>query len=146
MKQFIFLAIISLLLTSCNVSPQPINYGSDACHYCEMTIVDKQHASQLVTSKGKAYKYDAIECMVHSLQDKFENTEMAYYLVADFRQPGEFIDARKASFLVSERLQSPMGANLSAFLNEEAGKKAQEEFTGDTYSWEEIKNHLKIVK
>ena len=145
MKQFLFLAFFSLLITSCSVSPQPINYGSDACHFCDMTIVDRQHASQLVTSKGKAYKYDAIECMVHSLQDEFVDTEIAYYLVADFRQPGELIDATKASFLVSEKLQSPMGANLSAFFNEEAGKKAQEEFTGDTYSWKEIQEHL-IIK
>src|SRR5690606_18561210 len=117
MKQFIFLSIITLLFASCNVSPQPINFGSDACHFCNMTIVDRQHASQLVTTKGKAFKYDAIECMVHSLQDEFKNTEMAHYLVADFNQPGELTDATKASYLVSEKLQSPMGANLSAFLS-----------------------------
>lgn len=144
MKQFFFLSFFSLLLASCSVSPQPINYGSDACHYCDMTIVDKQHASQVVTSKGKAYKYDAIECMVHSIQDEFKDTEMAYYLVADFDQPGELIDAGKASYLVSEQLQSPMGANLSAFSSEQAVKKAQEKFTGDTYSWKEIQQHLKL--
>lgn len=144
MKQFLFLSLFSLLLASCNVSPQPINYGSDACHFCEMTIVDSQHASQIVTSKGKAYKYDAIECMVHSLQDELKDTEIAYYLVADFDQPGELIDAKNASYLVSEQLQSPMGANLSAFSNEQAGKKAQEKFTGKTYSWEEIQQHLKL--
>lgn len=144
MKQFIFLGIISLLLSSCDVKPQPINYGSDACYYCEMTIVDQQHASQLVTSKGKAYKYDAIECMVHSLQEEFETTEMAHYLVADFRQPGELINATKASFLVSENLQSPMGANLSAFANDSAGKTAQDEFKGKLFSWKEIQEHLKL--
>lgn len=144
MKQFFFLSFFSFLLASCSVSPQPINYGSDACHYCDMTIVDKQHASQVVTSKGKAYKYDAVECMVHSIQDEFKDTEMAYYLVADFDQPGELIDATKGSYLVSEQLQSPMGANLSAFSNEQAVKKAQEKFTGDTYSWKEIQEHLKL--
>lgn len=144
--KIIKLLLISLLFTACNVSPQPINYGSDACHFCNMTIVDRQHASQVVTAKGKAFKYDAIECMVHSLQDEFKDTEMAHYLVADFNQLGELIDATKASYLVSEQLQSPMGANLSAFLNEEAGKKAQEKFTGDTYSWNEIQDHLKIIK
>ena len=144
MKQFIFLGIISLFLASCSVNPQPINYGSDACHYCEMTIVDKQHASQLVTTKGKAYKYDAIECMVHSLQDEFATTEMAHYLVADLNQPGELIDATKASYLISENLHSPMGANLSAFLNAEAGKKAQEKFTGKIYTWKEIQDHLRL--
>lgn len=144
MKQFVFMSIISLFLASCSVSPQPINYGLDACHYCDMTIVDKQHASQLVTSKGKAYKYDAIECMVHSLQDELKDTEMTLYLVADFDRPGELIDAANASFLVSENIQSPMGENLSAFKNNEASKKAQEKYMGDTYSWEEIQVHLKL--
>ncbi|WP_027124741.1 nitrous oxide reductase accessory protein NosL [Gelidibacter mesophilus] len=146
MKQFFFLAILSLFLGACNVEPQPINYGSDACHYCDMTIVDKQHASQLVTSKGKAYTYDAIECMVHSLQDEFKDTEMAYYLVADFNEPGELVSAEKATYLVSELLQSPMGENLSAFLKEEDAKKAQEKFKGSMYSWKDIQEHLKIIK
>ncbi|WP_310993079.1 nitrous oxide reductase accessory protein NosL [Aequorivita marina] len=142
--KFIKLACIILLFTACNVSPQPINYGQDACHYCDMTIVDRQHASQMVTAKGKAFKYDAIECMVHSLQDEFKNTEMAYYLVADFNQPGELVNATAASFLVSEELQSPMGENLSAFKNEEAGKKAKAKFTGKTYTWQTIQEHLKL--
>ena len=142
--KIIQLLLVSLLLAACNVSPQPINYGTDACHFCDMTIVDRQHASQLVTAKGKAYKFDAIECMVHSLQDEFKDTEIAHYLVADFHQPGELIDAKNALYLVSEQLQSPMGANLSAFLNTDAVQKAQEKFTGEIYTWKEIQDHLKL--
>lgn len=144
MKKYIALVFFGLLLMSCAVEPQPINYGSDACHYCEMTIVDKQHASQLVTSKGKAYKFDAIECMVHSLQDEFKDTEMAHYLVADFNQPGQLMDAKNASFLVSATLQSPMGANLSAFADENAGTTALEKYEGKLYSWKTIQDHLKL--
>lgn len=142
--RIIQLLLVSLLFTACNVSPQPINYGTDACHFCDMTIVDRQHASQLVTAKGKAYKYDAIECMIHSSQDEFKDTEIAHYLVADFHQPGELIDAKNASYLISEQLQSPMGANLSAFLNTDAVQKAQEKFTGKIYTWKEIQDHLKL--
>lgn len=142
--KIIKLLLISLVFTACNVSPQPINYGQDACHFCDMTIVDRQHASQMVTAKGKAYKYDAIECMVHSLQDEFKDTEMAHYLVADFDQPGELVDATNASYLISEQIQSPMGANLSAFPNKESGKKAQEKFTGDVYTWEKIQEQLRL--
>ncbi|HET8804401.1 MAG TPA: nitrous oxide reductase accessory protein NosL [Aequorivita sp.] len=143
MKCFIFLGIITALLISCNVSPQPIEYGTDACHFCNMAIVDRQHASQIVTSKGKAYKYDAIECMIHSLQDELKETKIALYLTADFNQPGQLIDASMATYLVSAQIQSPMGANLSAFENEIAAQKAKEKFTGESFSWEEIQNHLK---
>jgi len=143
MKYFIFLGLITVLLISCNVSPQHIEYGTDACHYCNMNIVDRQHASQLVTTKGKAHKYDAIECMVHSLQDEFKDTEITLYLTADFNQPGQLVDATTATYLVSEQISSPMGANLSAFENEIAAQKAMEKFRGELYSWEEIQNHLK---
>ena len=143
MKHFLFLGMITLILISCNVSPQPIEYGTDACHFCNMTIVDRQHASELVTTKGKAYKYDAVECMVHSLQNEMKDTEISMYLVSDFNKPGQFLDANMATFLVSKEISSPMGANLSAFENETIAKKAKENFRGELFSWEAIQKHLK---
>ncbi len=143
MKRFILLVIITALLISWNASPQNIEYGTDACHYCNMAIVDRQHASQVVTTKGKAFKYDAIECMIHSLQDELKETEIALYLTADFNQPGQLMDATKATYLVSPQISSPMGANLSAFEQEKAASKAKEKFTGELFSWEEIQIHLK---
>ena len=143
MIRLFFLSLITVLLVSCEISPQKIEYGSDACHYCDMTIVNKQHASQLVSTKGKAFKYDAIECMVHSLQENMQDTEIALYLVADFDKPGELMAAASATYLVSEKIQSPMGANLSAFKNSDKAEKTKEEFSGKTYTWDEIQQHLK---
>lgn len=144
MMRYVVLSLTLLLLVACQVEPQKIEYGTDACHFCDMTIVAPQHASQMVTSKGKAYKYDAIECMVHSLQDEFKDTEMAYILVADFDRPGELINASDAGYLVSEEIKSPMGENLSAFNGKEAAEKAKEKFTGKVFTWEEIKKHLAL--
>jgi copper chaperone NosL len=73
-----------------------------------------------------------------------KDTEIALYLVADFHQPGQLMDATTASYLISDQISSPMGANLSAFENEKVGLKAQEKFTGELYSWEEIQKHLKL--
>ncbi|QAA80533.1 hypothetical protein EI546_01770 [Aequorivita sp. H23M31] len=143
MIRFFLLSIISILFISCEISPQKIEYGSDACNYCDMTIVDRQHSAQMVSTKGKAFKYDAIECMVHSLQEDMADTEMALYLVANFDQPGELMDATSSSYLVSEQIQSPMGANLSAFQDESAAENTQKKFTGKIYTWQEIQKHLK---
>ena len=63
MKRIPFLLII-LILVGCKVDPNPIEYGADACHFCSMTIVDRQHAAEFVTKKGKAFKFDATECMM----------------------------------------------------------------------------------
>lgn len=142
MKQIFLFSVLAIFLFSCEVKPAKIEYGADACHYCDMTIVDAQFASQLVTSKGKAYKYDAIECMVHSLQEHFADVEMSYKLVADFKEPGELIDASSSYYLVSENLPSPMRGNLSAYKTQEAAQAQQSELEGKVYTWEKIQTHL----
>src|SRR5690554_2925533 len=143
MRQIFLFSILALFLNSCDVKPAQIEYGTDACHYCDMTIVDHQFASQLVTAKGRAYKYDAIECMVHSLQEQFADVEMAYELISDFDDPGNLIDAKSATYLVSENLPSPMTENLTGYKTRDAAKNKQSEFEGEVYNWTEIQSHLK---
>lgn len=143
MRQLFLLSVLMLILNACNVKPAEIEYGSDACHYCDMTIVDRQFASQLVTSKGRSYKYDAIECMVHSSQEQFADVEMAFMLVADFDEPGTLVDARSATYLVSENLPSPMAEYLSAYKTKANAQSRLEEFGGKIYRWQEIQSHLK---
>lgn len=137
-------SIIALLLVffSCNVGPEPINYGSDGCRFCKMTIVDKQHASQIVTNKGKVYKFDATECMINFMDD-FDTSEIKLYLSNNYTEPEALIDATKATFLISENIPSPMGAFLSAFKNKEDAEKMQSEKSGTTYTWNELLAHLK---
>ena len=141
MKNLITTIFLLSLIISCTVKPQEINYGSDACQYCSMTIVDRQHAAQLVTDKGKCFKFDAIECMIQYLQEN--NTSIAYYLAADFQNPGKLIDAKKASFIISENIPSPMRANLSALGDLQQAAELQKEKSGELYTWEELVNHLK---
>ena len=144
MKTNIVFAIFffSLALISCKVEPKKINYGNDHCAHCDMTVVDKTHAAQYVTKKGKAYVFDAIECMVMKLnQDKTEDL-MAFILVADYANPGNLIDAKSATYLVSEKIKSPMGANLSAFNSEEIAKEIQKENGGELFTWSTIKTKL----
>lgn len=66
MKKIIKLLFMYMLLSACTPKAQSITYGADMCHFCKMNIVDVQHASEIVTKKGKVFKYDAIECMLNS--------------------------------------------------------------------------------
>ncbi|MCJ7758917.1 MAG: nitrous oxide reductase accessory protein NosL [Gillisia sp.] len=140
-KQFVFLFLPVLFLLACNISPQPINYGEDACHYCTMTIVDHQHAAQIVTDKGKAYKFDAIECMLNYLREN-DDVNPELYLLTDFMNPGQLIDATKATYLISKNIPSPMGAYLSAFQTKEAANKTKIKYEGKLYTWEQILDHF----
>ena len=129
------------ILSSCNVEPEPIHYGSDQCHFCKMNIVDKQHAAQYVTKKGKQFKFDAIECMINQLATLDEN-DMAILLVSDFSSPGEMTDATQATYLISPTLKSPMGAFLTGFSTKEKATLAQKEYKGKLYNWNEVKKQI----
>lgn len=134
-----FIGIVILLLTiSCKVEPQAIEYGKDQCSFCVMNIVDKTHAAQYVTKKGKQFKFDAIECMVNDIIEKSEEN-IAIMLVANYDNPGEMIDAKTATYLISEEIKSPMGANLSAFLLAEKALELQQKHSGEIFTWHTLK-------
>lgn len=131
-----------MLFFACNVTPQSINYGNDGCHFCKMTIVDKVHAAEIVTKKGKIYTFDATECMINFL-DEFDTEKIALYLSNDYNEPEALIDATKSTFLISEKIPSPMGAFLSAFKTKEVAEKTLAKKGGILYSWDELLLHLK---
>ena len=136
MKKAILL--LFMVLSACTVGPKPIAYGDAACHYCSMTIVDKQHAAQLVTEKGKVYNFDAAECMLNHLKSIDKNT-IALYLTNDYANPETLIDATEATFLISKGIPSPMGEYLTAFASKEAAENALKEHGGELYSWQQIR-------
>ena len=134
----IVVLLFLLLASSCNVGPKPIDYGTDGCHFCRMTIVDRQHAAEIVTDKGKVFKFDSSECMMNHLKD-IDQKQVALYLVNDYNQPGELIDATEATYLISDRIPSPMGEFLTAFMTEQAAVDALMTYDGDLLTWEQLK-------
>ena len=133
---------IICVLNACSVEPKKINYGADACHYCKMNIVDKQHAAQYVTKKGKAYKFDAIECMLNDIKTT-NYDEVALFLVADYSNPGTLTDALQATYLISESIPSPMGAFLSGFSSKEGLEKLNRGSSDEILSWEQLLENYK---
>ena len=140
-NRLIILLFLGGLLTSCTNTPKPIVYGSDGCHYCSMTIVDKQHAAQFMTKKGKSFAFDATECMLNHMKE-LDSETIALYLVNDFNAPSEFIDAKDATYLISKNIPSPMGEYLSAFATAEDARSAQAANEGELFAWEELKERF----
>lgn len=141
MKTFRLLQLVLGIayLSSCTSEPKPIQYGNDGCHYCKMTIVDKIHGAEIVTKKGKIYKFDAMECMLN-FTDDFGEGEIKLQLTNHFETPEELINSENSYFLISKKLPSPMGANLTSFKSKDAAEKAQQEYGGQTYTWIELQN------
>lgn len=132
--------VLFLILSACNSKPVAIEYGVDGCHFCKMTIVDKVHAAEIVTQKGKVYKFDATECMINFMDD-FDTSTIKLYLSNNYTEPEALIDATKATFLISKNVPSPMGGFLSAFKNRKDAIKVLEEKGGKIYTWEALLKH-----
>jgi copper chaperone NosL len=142
-KTLTLFTIIILFFISCSLEPEKIIYGSDACHFCQMTIVDKQHAAQYVTVKGKQYKFDAIECMLNEFSEKTTDA-VSVILVADYGNPENMTEARNATYLISQEIKSPMGAFLSAFSNKNKAEELLKTDEDKLYNWSSIKDKYSI--
>ena len=131
-----------MLFAACQPSPKPIEYGSDMCDYCKMTIVDAQHGAEAVTSKGKVYMFDAIECLANFTEQE-KDKSFAFLLVNDYHQPKELINAQESYYLISKNLPSPMGAYLTGFANKSAAEEMQTAKGGQVFNWEDTQQYLK---
>lgn len=137
MKKLTHLLLLCGLLAACSHSPEPISYGKESCAHCKMTIMDKRFAAEVLTAKGKVYKFDAAECMAGFLK---ENPEIAAdpnstFLVNDFSNPGNFGDARQAWFLRDSTFSSPMGANLAAFQTRQSALAHERAHNASIMDW-----------
>ena len=140
-RGIILTVFTALIFSSCAIEQEEIYYGKDGCHFCTMTIVDTQHAAQLVTAKGKVSKYDAIECLINDLK-KRESVDMGLLFVIDYSNPGELIPAESATFLISEGIPSPMDAFLSGFSSRKDAELVKKDKGGTLYEWEAVKNEI----
>ena len=136
----IFTAIFTLIiLAGCEPKPQPINYGSDGCEYCRMTITEAEFGSQVVNNQGRAYKFDSVECMAafDLTNDNPENFHSKW--VPNFLNREEWIEANEAVYLHSETLRSPMGLSLSAYADRESAEHMLQEYGGEIVGYEQVK-------
>lgn len=130
---------VSLLLISCQTEgPQPLVINKESCSYCKMMIADPRFATQIITVKGRCYKFDDAGCMKHFLADNSEfAVKQAYF--ADYMPPHNFISKENALFIQSQNFQSPMNGNLAAFSEERSLETVKIKFQAKTISWDEYK-------
>ena len=129
--------IILLSVFSCNNEPPQINFGKDLCDFCKMTVMDKKFGAVLVNKKGKALKFDSGECMVNYLNSDKE-FEAKNFLIINYANPEELIDATTSFYLHGGIVNSPMGGQLAAFSTKQDAEKFYKELNGELLSWNEV--------
>lgn len=144
-KATVSIAIITaLFMIGCNHKPEKIASGKDNCAECKMTIMDPRFAAEIVTKKGKIYKFDDVHCIAAFMKRRgVEMSDIHQTLFINYNNSTEFIKVRNAEFVVSSQLKSPMGGNAVAFENHaEAEKKAAEIEGSKVTNWATLYNIL----
>jgi copper chaperone NosL len=112
----IFSLLCIFCLSACKPAFEPINYGHDACMHCKMTILDKRYAAEILTKKGRTYKFDDIACLRKYIKEENLTETDLMIFVADYNNPdNNFLDARAVVYLHSEIFKSPMNGDFAAF-------------------------------
>jgi copper chaperone NosL len=66
--------------------------------------------------------------------------------VVDASNPKQLIDGVTASYLISEKLPSPMGANLSAYSKKSDAEANQKQYGGELKTWDDMLVKFKVGK
>lgn len=132
---------LSMTMTSCNTQPQPFAIGKDDCYVCKMGVADLKFGGELITKKGKLYKFDDIGCMVSYLKSgSINEKEIGQLITMDYNKPNNFIDVQHAWFLAAKDLKSPMKSNTAGFATKNEAMEVSKEKQGEIVSWEELYN------
>jgi copper chaperone NosL len=135
---------ILLLFISCSTEPEPLVYGTDICHFCKMTLMDKKFGAELVTQKGKVYKFDDMNCFLNFYNSGYEPVEdFKHKLVVDYANPSKLIDATNSFYLKSAAIRSPMNGEVAAFESKESMDTFKKEWKAIYLGWGEVTTQYK---
>ncbi|MBY0492241.1 MAG: nitrous oxide reductase accessory protein NosL [Gemmatimonadaceae bacterium] len=123
---------------ACDSDLRPLVPGTDACGYCRMTIDDVRFGALVKTAKGRLETFDSIECAASYVATLAPALAPQGIWVADFDHPSHWLDARKARFVQSSQLRSPMGRELAAFSADSTEASLAARFGGRSVSWTDV--------
>jgi copper chaperone NosL len=135
--------IMALTFTSCQSGPEPFNYGKDGCHFCKMTIMSPQFGAEIVTKKGKVYKFDDMHCLISAMKKgEIKKEDVAQNLVINYQKENDFLNAETATYVVSDQIHSPMNSNAAALSNEQAAVELHKTVNGEVMNWQTLFNQV----
>jgi copper chaperone NosL len=143
MRPAITVILSIFLLSSCGSGPEPFNYGKDTCHACKMAIVDPKFGAEVVSDKGKIYKFDDVICLSRFLKSgELDDKDISHNVVVNFEKQNDFLHTKEAYFLTEPGLRSPMGSNTAAFESREAAERFNAGKSSNITVWQELYKKL----
>ncbi len=138
------ISLLAFFTIGCNPKQEKINLGTDSCAECKMTIMDPKFGGEIITKKGKVYKFDDTHCIAVFLERRgVELSTIHQTLFVQYDHPNDFVNVKSAEFIVSSQYKSPMGGNAAAFRNVKEAKNRSAEIEGSRVTnWATLYNIL----
>src|SRR5690606_39410929 len=89
--------------------------SEDHCTHCRMSIADPKFGAELVTQKGRVFKFDALECLVPYLQDNSQE-RYAHILAISYDEPGQLKPVYELRFVFSVNYKIYKGVNVDVII------------------------------
>ena len=134
---FLSLITITTLISCGSKEPVPIKLNVDACEFCKMTISNGKFGAELITKKGRHYKFDDVACMVQFAKSSTVVPYEAFY-VNDYLKDNLLIPAETAHFIKGEKINSPMRGNFAAFSSVKEQTIFGKKLEAQTMTWSEV--------
>lgn len=133
------IAIIIFSISGCAIEPEPIKIGKDNCHHCKMTISDNKFGAEILTTKGKVFKYDDPKCLFSEISEGgIEIVNIKDFYFTDFCNEHQLIKSQNGFYLKSNQLKTPMGGDIAAFSSQDSLKFYSMQFAGEEVLWNQL--------
>ena len=137
MKKLTYLLILLLSVSCKTKEADPIKLNSDGCDFCKMKIADGKFGAELITTKGRIYKFDDMHCMINYHKENLATKIQSFY-IHDFNQNNVLISAESAFYVKKGEINSPMRGNIIAVKTEKEAKNIALKYNASLISWSEI--------
>lgn len=117
--------------------PEPITLHKDTCAFCKMSIAEDHFAAELITKKGRVFKFDDIMCMIEFKNENPDKEAKSHY-VHNYAAKNVLIPAETAHFIKGGALRSPMAGNIAAFKTELEAIEFQKQLQAEKIDWNSL--------
>ncbi len=140
MKRLALLYFASVVLISCvSGEPKPLQLNLDTCDFCRMTIANAHFGAELITQKGRCYKFDDVACLIHFAKSNPSVTS-PFLFVGDFAMNSKLAPVENCVYIKGGTIKSPMNGNALAFSSKNEAQQYQAKYKADILTWKELYN------
>jgi copper chaperone NosL len=102
-----------------------------------MPISDARYAGEIVTTRGRVLKFDAVECMARYTAGMSASDQHSVW-ATDVREPGALVNVDQLTFVRNDSLRTPMGGGVVGF-------RKRAPATGPLMRWADVVGHFEAT-